>query len=176
MLNHLLLLNASGHPTIISSMFVVTGSFVLLLVLIKHFAWEQITDIFKQREEKISNDLDSAEQSRIQANAYEVEMKKRLSTSQNEAQAIINNAKVVGESNRQTILSETEEEVERMKTKAQELLAYEREKALAEAKAEVVSLSLQVAEKILNNDLSMENQTALIDQYIEGLGTENESK
>lgn len=176
MLNHLLLLNASGHPTIISSMFVVTGSFVLLLVLIKHFAWEQITDIFKQREEKISNDLDSAEQSRIQANAYEVEMKKRLSTSQNEAQAIINNAKVVGESNRQTILSETEEEVGRMKTKAQELLAYEREKALAEAKAEVVSLSLQVAEKILNNDLSMENQTALIDQYIEGLGTENESK
>ena len=176
MLNHLFLLNAGGHPTLISSVFVVTGSFILLLLLIKHFAWEQITDIFKQREERISNDLDSAEQSRIRANAHEVETKERLAASQNEAMEIIQEAKEIGESNRQTVLSETKEEVARMKAKAEELLAYEREKALAEAKAEVVNLSLQVAEKILNNDLSMDNQTALIDQYIEGLGSDNEPK
>lgn len=174
MLNHLFLLNAGGHPTIISSVFVVTGSFILLLVLIKHFAWEQITEIFKQREERISNDLDSAEQARIQAAAYESEIKARLETSKHEANEIIQEAKKIGESNRQTVLSETKEEVARMKAKAEELVAYEREKALAEAKAEVVELSLQVAEKILSHDLSLENQTALIDQYIEGLGTDHE--
>lgn len=176
MLNHLLLLNAGGHPTLISSVFIVTGSFVLLLVLLKHFAWEQIMAIFTQREERISNDLDSAEQSRIQASAYEAQIKERLASSKSEAMDIIKEAKQAGESSRQHILSETKVEVTRMKERAEESLAYEREKALAEAKAEVVSLSLQVAEKILTNDLSLENHENLIDSYIDGLGMNNESK
>jgi len=41
-------------------------------------------------------------------------------------------------------------------------------------KDEVAVLSLQIAEKVLNQELSPESHASLIDSYIEGLGKSNE--
>ena len=46
------------NSTSLGNIIIVTGSFLLLLVLVKLFAWDQITGIFKAREEKIANDID----------------------------------------------------------------------------------------------------------------------
>lgn len=173
MLNHLVLLNAGGYQTTISSIVVVTGSFILLLALIKHFAWDQIVDVFQKREDQINHDLDSAEESRINAKAHEEAIMKRLASSREEAAAIVKDAKQVGESNRQALLLETKEEMARLKAKAEETLLTEKEQALVEVKEEVARLSVQLAEKILTHELSLENQEMLIDQYIDGLGSED---
>ncbi|MBM7708376.1 F0F1 ATP synthase subunit B [Enterococcus lemanii] len=174
MLNHLVLLNASPNTTI-SSFLVVTVSFVLLLALIKHFAWEQISEVFKKREDQISNDLDSAEQAKINAQKYEKEIEKRFEHSEDEANLIIQEAKKEGESNRQTLLSQTQEEVERLKEKAHQDINFERQTAMAAAKKEIADLSIAIAEKILTSDLSLEHQEMLVDQYIEQLGSEHEA-
>ena len=173
MLNHLVLLNAGGYQTTISSIVVVTGSFILLLALIKHFAWDQIVDIFQKREDQINHDLDSAEESRINAKQHEEAVMERLAHSRDEAAAIVKDAKQVGESNRQALLNETKEEVARIKAKAEEALLTEKEQALVEVKEEVAKLSVQLAEKILTHELSLENQEMLIDQYIDGFGSED---
>lgn len=174
MLNHLVLLNAAPNTTI-SSFLVVTGSFVLLLVLLKHFAWEQISDVFKKREDQISNDLDSAEQSKINAQKYEKEIELRFAKSENEATLIVQEAKKEGESNRQIMLSQTQEEVSRLKEKAYQDINLERQTALDSAKKEIAELSIAVAEKILTSDLSLNHQEMLVNQYIEQLGSENEA-
>ncbi|MHC5268157.1 F0F1 ATP synthase subunit B [Enterococcus sp. LJL98] len=173
MLNHLILLNAGGYQTTISSIVVVTGSFVLLLVLIKHFAWGQIVEVFQKREDQINHDLDSAEEARINAKKHEEAIIQRLANSREEATAIVKDAKQVGESNRQALLDQTKEEVARMKAKAEETLLTEKEQALVEVKEEVAKLSIQLAEKILAHELSLENQELLINQYIEDLGSED---
>lgn len=174
MLNHLVLLNAAPNTTI-SSFLVVTGSFVLLLVLLKHFAWEQISDVFKKRADQISNDLDSAEQSKINAQKYEKEIELRFTKSENEATLIVQEAKKEGESNRQIMLSQTQEEVSRLKEKAYQDINLERQTALDSAKKEIAELSIAVAEKILTSDLSLNHQEMLVNQYIEQLGSENEA-
>lgn len=176
MLNHLVLLNAGGYQTTISSIVVVTTSFILLLVLIKKFAWEQIVDVFQKRADQINHDLDSAEEARLNAKKHEEEVMQRLATSREEAAAIVKDAKQVEESNRQVILKETKEEIARMKVKAEEALLNEKEQALVEVKKEVAQLSIQLAEKILTHELSFENQAMLIDQYIDGLGSEHGTK
>lgn len=176
MLNQLVLLNAVGYQTTISSIVVVTGSFILLLVLIKKFAWEQIVEVFQKRADQINHDLDSAEESRVKAKKHEKIMMQRLSASQLEAATIVKDAKQVGEFNRQVILNETKEEVARMKEKAQAALLNEKEQALVEVKQEVAQLSIQLAEKILSHELSLENQEMLIDQYIDGLGSDYETR
>ena len=103
-------------------------------------------------------------------------MIQRLSASQLEAATIVKDAKQVGEFNRQVILNETKEEVARMKEKAQAALLNEKEQALVEVKQEVAQLSIQLAEKILSHELSLENQEMLIDQYIDGLGSDYETR
>ena len=148
MLNQLAIAEV-GNP-MLGNIIVVSGSFLILLALLKHFAWGPISDILKKREDKIANDLDAAD--------------------------IIKNAKESGELSRQNILKDTQEEVARLKSKAQADITLERDSALNSVKDDVADLSLQIAAKILNKELSPEMHESLINQYIEGLGSSNETR
>ncbi|MBO0469608.1 F0F1 ATP synthase subunit B [Enterococcus sp. DIV0242_7C1] len=173
MLNHLVIGEATPSTTL-GTMIVVSGAFLILMLLIKKFAWEAITEMLKKREDKIANDLDSAEQSRLAAAKMEEERHAKLLSSKSEAAEIIKDAKESGDQNRQKILTETNNEVSRLREKARQDISQEHDEALASVKDEVASLSLQIAEKILNRELTPDAHEALIDSYIEGLGKSDE--
>ncbi|OJG13525.1 ATP synthase F0, B subunit [Enterococcus asini] len=154
----------------------VTGSFTILLALLKKFAWGPISEIMKKREDQIANDLDSAEQARVNAAKLEEERQLKLMSSQTEAAEIIKSAKDSGETSRQKILSETKSEVGRLKEKAQADIQLEKEAALTSVKDDVADLSLQIAAKILNKELTPQAHESLINDYIEGLGSQNETR
>ncbi len=174
MLNQLAI--AEVGNAMLGNIIVVSGSFLILLALLKHFAWGPISDILKKREDKIANDLDSAEQSRINSAKMEQEREQQLLASRSDAADIIKNAKESGELSRQNILKDAQEEAARLKSKAQADITVERESALNSVKDDVAELSLQIAEKILNKELSPEMHESLINQYIEGLGSSNETR
>lgn len=174
MLNQLAIAEV-GNP-MLGNIIVVSGSFLILMFLLKHFAWGPISDILKKREDKIANDLDSAEKSRINSAKMEQEREQQLLASRSDAADIIKNAKESGELSRQNILKETQEEVARLKSKAETDIMLERDTALNSVKDDVADLSLQIAAKILNKELSPEMHESLINQYIEGLGSSNETR
>lgn len=174
MLNQLAI--AEVGNAMLGNIIVVSGSFLILMFLLKHFAWGPISDILKKREDKIANDLDSAEKSRINSAKMEQEREQQLLASRSDAADIIKNAKESGELSRQNILKETQEEVARLKSKAQTDIMLERDTALNSVKDDVADLSLQIAAKILNKELSPEMHESLINQYIEGLGSSNETR
>lgn len=176
MLNQLVLSVADVQNTTISSIVVVTGSFVILLALLKKFAWNAIADMMNKREKKIANDLDSAEQSRTKAQELEKSRQEQLSTSKSEASDIIKNAKSSGESSRQQIISDAQEEASQMKENAHKDISTERKTALASVKGEVGDLSVQIAEKIIQQELSEQAHESLINQYIESIGSEDETR
>lgn len=175
MLNQFVLSMAEVQNTMISNILVVTGSFVLLLILIKRFAWDSISAILKKREETIANDLDSAERSRIEAVKLEDQRKIQLNNSRSEAAEIIKQAKDSGEVSRQAIMTDAKEEASQMKEKAQTAIALEKQTAMLSIKNEVADLSLQIAEKILVQELSLENHQTLIDQCLDNIGQDNEA-
>ena len=73
-------------------------------------------------------------------------------------------------------LKETTAEVTRLREKARTDISQEREEALSSVKNEVADLSLQIAAKILNKELTPDAHEALIDSYIESLGKANETR
>jgi|SRR5699024_3557059 len=176
MFNQLVISVADVHNTTISSMVVVTGSFLLLLVLLKKFAWNTIAETLKKREDKIANDIDSAEQSRIEAKKNEEETQERLSGSRVEAANIIKDAQKNGETDRQQILANAQTEASQIKEKARKDITMERQSILQSVKGDVTELSLEIAEKILNKELSPESHQSLINQYIEDLGSGDETR
>ncbi|MFK4567421.1 F0F1 ATP synthase subunit B [Enterococcus sp. UD-01] len=175
MLDHLVI-GEAGPSTTLGTIIVVSGAFLILMLLIKKFAWEAITDMLQKREDKIANDLDSAEKSRIAAAKLEEERQKKLLSSKSEAADILKQAKESGDKNRQKILTETKAEVSQLREKARQDISQEHEAAMASVKDEVASLSLQIAEKILNKELTPEAHDSLINSYIEGLGKSNEAR
>ncbi|MDR1473679.1 MAG: F0F1 ATP synthase subunit B [Lactobacillales bacterium] len=164
------MLAAENLGATFGNIIIASGSLLLLLFLLKKFAWKNIVEIFEERAQKIAMDIDEAKKANLNAQKLEQERQKQLANSQEEATTILKTAKKTGERNRQNILVETKEEVARFKKKAKADIEQERKEALMKAKDEVSDISLQIAAKILNKELTKENHKTLIDSFIGKLG------
>ena len=141
-----------------------------MIVLIKKFAWGNITSIFEERAKKISDDIDSAESARKNAEVLEQKREEALAGSREEAATIVETAKETAEKNKASILADTTEEVSRLKQKANQEIAQSKTEALRSIKGDVADLSIDLASKIIGQTLDKEAQSQLIDSYIDKLG------
>ncbi|WP_049497677.1 F0F1 ATP synthase subunit B [Streptococcus pseudopneumoniae] len=161
------------HVTVgelIGNFILIAGSFILLLVLIKKFAWSNITSIFEERAEKIATDIDSAKQARQKAEALAQKREDELSGSRKEAKTIIENAKETAEQSKANILADAKLEAGRLKEKANQEIAQNKVEALQSVKDEVADLTVSLAGKIISQNLDGYAHKELIDQYIDQLG------
>ncbi|NKZ28407.1 F0F1 ATP synthase subunit B [Vagococcus lutrae] len=165
---------ASAANTTITTMAFVTLSFIILMLLIKKFAWGPITDMLHERETKITNDIDNAEASRKRAAELVKEHEETLAKSRAEAAAIVKNAKETAELNADAIIKEAHEDMKRYREQGKKELELERTKLIESARKEVADLSISIAEKILKKELDDVTHRELIDSYIEGLGARDE--
>ncbi|WP_050365537.1 F0F1 ATP synthase subunit B [Streptococcus pneumoniae] len=147
-----------------------TGSFILLLVLIKKFAWSNITGIFEERAEKIASDIDRAEEARQKAEVLAQKREDELAGSRKEAKTIIENAKETAEQSKANILADAKLEAGHLKEKANQEIAQNKVEALQSVKGEVADLTISLAGKIISQNLDSHAHKALIDQYIDQLG------
>ncbi|MDT5824301.1 F0F1 ATP synthase subunit B [Streptococcus pneumoniae] len=161
------------HVTVgelIGNFVLITGSFILLLVLIKKFAWSNITGIFEERAEKIASDIDRAEEARQKAEVLAQKREDELAGSRKEAKTIIENAKETAEQSKANILADAKREAGHLKEKANQEIAQNKVEALQSVKGEVADLTISLAGKIISQNLDSHAHKALIDQYIDQLG------
>ncbi|VMP52817.1 proton-translocating ATPase, F0 sector, subunit b [Streptococcus pneumoniae] len=161
------------HVTVgelIGNFILITGSFILLLVLIKKFAWSNITGIFEERAEKIASDIDRAEEARQKAEVLAQKREDELAGSRKEAKTIIENAKETAEQSKANILADAKLEAGHLKEKANQEIAQNKVEALQSVKGEVADLTISLAGKIISKNLDSHAHKALIDQYIDQLG------
>ena len=155
---------------IIGNFILIAGSFLLLVFLIKKFAWGNIIGILDQRAQKISDDIDGAESARKKAEDLAQKREEALVGSREEAATIVETAKETAEKNKASILADTTEEVSRLKQKANQEIAQSKAEALKSIKGDVEDLSIDWASKIIGQTLDKEAQSQLIDSYIDKLG------
>lgn len=156
--------------TIIGDFILIAGSFLLLIFLVKKYAWGNITSILDARAEKITNDIDEAEAARQKAEELASKREEELAGSRKEAASIVENAKETAEKNKSQILSEATQEAVRLKEKAQQEIAHNKEEALNSIKGDVADLTVNLAGKLLSQQLDAEGQRQLIDRYLDELG------
>lgn len=156
--------------SLIGDFILVAGSFLLLIVLIKKFAWDNITSTFEQRAKKISDDIDGAESARQKAEDLAQKRETELAGSRQEATTIIENAKETAEKNKAGILADAADEAGRLKEKANQEIAQTKAEAMNSIKGDVADLTVNLASKILGQKLDQEAHKELIDRYIDNLG------
>ena len=128
--------------TIIGDFILIAGSFLLLIFLVKKYAWGNITSILDQRAEKISSDIDGAEEARKKAEELASKREAELAGSRTEAKTIIENAKETAEKSKSDILAEAKLEAGRLKEKANQEIAQNKAEALQSVKGEVADLTV----------------------------------
>ena len=156
--------------TIIGDFILIAGSFLLLIFLVKKYAWGNITSVLDERAEKISSDIDGAEEARKKAEVLASKREAELAGSRTEAKTIIENAKETAEKSRADILAEAKLEAGRLKEKANQEIAQNKAEALQSVKGEVADLTVSLAGKIISQNLDGHAHKELIDQYIDQLG------
>lgn len=150
--------------------------FIIMLLIVKHFAWGPVTKMMDKRATKISNDIDSAEKARKEAEGLAAKRQTALENSRTEAAGIIDRAKQNGEQQKASIVNAANEEVKTMKANAKKDIQQEKQDALSSVKNDVAELSIEIASKIIRKELTADDQKALVDSYIEGLGKQNETR
>lgn len=120
--------------TIIGDFILIAGSFLLLIFLVKKYAWGNITSVLDERAEKISSDIDGAEEARKKAEELASKREAELAGSRTEAKTIIENAKETAEKSKADILAEAKLEAGRLKEKANQEIAQNKAEALQSVK------------------------------------------
>lgn len=156
--------------TIIGDFILIAGSFLLLIFLVKKYAWGNITSILDARAEKITNDIDEAEAARKKAEELAAKREAELAGSCQEATTILETAKETAEKNKAHILSEANQEALRLKEKAQLEISQNKEEAMNSIKGDVADLTVNLAGKLLSQQLDSEGHRQLIDRYLNELG------
>jgi F-type H+-transporting ATPase subunit b len=170
MFSHIILGAAEGSTLYIGDMLFYAITFLVLMALIGKFAWGPINAMLKERADRISNDIDSAEKSRVEAEKLAEQRKAALDNSHAEATSIINNAKDSGAKERELIIGNAQSEAKSLKDRAKQDIEQERTDALKSAQDDIASLSIEIASKVIKKELDAAGQKQLIDSYIEGLG------
>lgn len=144
--------------------------FIILLALLRKFAWGPLIGIMKQREEHVSSQIDEAEKTRAEAIQYLDEQRELLKQSRVEAQTLIENAKKQGDLQREEIITTARNEADRIKESAKREIETEKEKAVAALREQVASLSVMIASKVIEKELTEADQEKLINDYLQEAG------
>ncbi|MGO3389330.1 MAG: F0F1 ATP synthase subunit B, partial [Latilactobacillus sakei] len=111
--------------------------FIILVALVGKFAFGPVSKMMQERSNKITNDLDSAAQSREDAAKLAAQRATELKSSKSEAVEIVNTAKQNGEKQREGMVTLAQEEVQTLKQNAKKDIEQSRLDALNSARDDV---------------------------------------
>ena len=141
--------------------------FLLLFFLLKKFAWKPILNAVNEREDGIKNALAEADNARKEMENLKSDNEKILKEARAERDAMMKDAREIKES----MISEAKEEAKAQGTKlieqAKSTIQNEKLAAITDLKNEVADLSISIAEKVMQQELSSEGkQAALVEKML----------
>lgn len=141
--------------------------FIALIFLLKKFAWKPILDAVNEREEGIRNALLSAENAKQEMQNLKADNEKLLAEARLERDSMIKEAREIKEKMINDAKAEAQIAGQQMIEQAKASIESEKNAAMAELKAHVSTLSLDIAEKLLKEELSnKESQTKLVEKML----------
>ena len=159
-----------GSADLISAVWVVI-IFLLLLAILYPTAWKNVLAGLKAREQRIREDIASAEAARAKAEATLREYNQQLSTAAEQARQTIAAAAAEAERVAASIRARGENEAQESKERALREIDAARKQALAEIYDQTAALATSVAEKIIRRSLNADDQRDLVARSLDELQT-----
>lgn len=149
-------------------------AFLIIWFVLAKLAWPSILDMMEKRQQKIQDDLDAAAESKAKAEREAKNYEARIRDAHREAETIVAKAKKEAEEERSRILAKAQREAADIVAKSRGAVDSERKKAMIELSGSVVDLSVEIAGKIIGNELSEDSQRKLAEKYLAEVSAPNE--
>lgn len=144
-------------------------TFLLLCFALAKFAWKPLLKMLQEREEMIQSSLKDAEKAKIQLEKLGHESESLISKARSEAQEILTDGKAIAEKVKEDIATKAKDQASKIIKDAEKQINVEKDKAIADIKKEVANLSISIAEKLINKNLSEDENKALIEDSLKNV-------
>ncbi len=131
-----------------------TLPFLILLLLLKKFAWKPILKALKDRENSIHDALHAADRAKEEMKQLQFSNEELLHQAKDERDAILSDARKVRDVIIEESKSKAKEEASRIIASAKESIENEKMAAMTDLKNQLAELSLEIATKILEHELA----------------------
>lgn len=147
--------------------------FIALILFLKKFAWKPILDSVNSREEGIKNALDSAEKAKLEMQNLQADNEKLLKEARAEREEMLKEAREIKNKMIDDAKVQAKEEAGKLVTQAQASIETEKKAAIAELKSQVANLSIEIAEKVVREELSNKDKQVKLVESMLGEATLN---
>ncbi len=137
-------------------------NFLLLVYLLKRFAWKGLIGALERREAQIQTDVEQAASNRQEAETLKRELDEKLAQISLEASKKMNEAVQLGQAQSAALLTQAQEQAKRLLEETKAQLKAEKEQALADVRKEIVNTAIMATQKVLQENIS----TATADQVV----------
>jgi F-type H+-transporting ATPase subunit b len=141
-------------------------TFLVLLGLLAKFAWRPLLEALDTRQNAIRKSLDDAQQARQELERLNAESAQIIARSRQEADAIITQSRADGDRLREEMRQKARAEADLIVKNAERQIQLETSRAIEQIRHEAVDLSVMIASKIIQRNLTKEDNERLIDEAL----------
>jgi F-type H+-transporting ATPase subunit b len=161
---------ANGPLTVeFGLMFWTVVVFLLLLLVLKRYAWPSLLGAVEAREKALEEMLAEAERNRAEAAKLLAEHERLIAEAKLSAHALLVEARTVAEKERALAMEKTRQEQEDLLARARRDIVAERDRAVEELRREAVDLSLAAASKLIGQRLDSDTDRKIVREYLANL-------
>ena len=144
-------------------------TFLVLLYLLAKFAWGPLLQALESRQDAIRKALDDAQQAKGELERLHQESARIIAKARQEADAVITRSRSDAESLREELRAKARTEAEGIVRNAERQIQAETARAVQHIRHEAVDLSVAIASKLIQRNLSNEDNERLIEDTLRQL-------
>lgn len=154
----------------IPQMIVTLVNLLILFWIVKHFAFDRVNKILKDRKNLIEDTINKADEDLEKARVLKLQNQREIKTAREEGKTIVSQYKSKADSIYKEIVEDARKEASIIVEKSKVEIDRERSKAEDDIKNQVVDLAMTISEKVLGESIDMNKHKELIDEYISKVG------
>lgn len=154
---------------IFDSILLAVNIFILFIIL-SYMLVEPVKEMLRKRQERITQDRESAIKDKDEAAQLKVQYEEKLSNINREAEVLMSEARKKAAKNEEKIIAEAKEEARRIIERANVEVQLERKKAADNMKKEIIEVATIMANKVVAASIDAQVQDALIEETLKEIG------
>ncbi len=140
-------------------------AFILLIIFLAKVLRKPLGNFLVKRKQNIQNSLEQAKRRQMEAERLLAEWEKKLNAMDEEIAALHRNIREEGATERERMIVRSQEEGERIRKQAHLIAEQEVKKARDCLKREMVDLTIELSQKLLEKTVRPDDQERLVKEY-----------
>ena len=144
-------------------------TFLIGIFVLWKIAWKPLVEILAKRKNDISKNISDANNLKIETEKLKNDYQQMILGIDRKSQELIQKANILGDENKQKIITEARDEAKEILNVAKKQIESERESVKIDLRREIVPIAISIAEKITEKLIDKNTKKELIEKFLQGI-------